>query len=373
MKENTIFDVVIIGGGPAGSAAALTLLNQTSLNVGVIESTNYENIRVGESVSPDILSLLRYLRIENEFLKSSHIPAYGIDAAWGSSKILSRDFLFTGIGNGWSLDRKMFDSMMSKAIEKRNGSLFTQTKFIKHSKDGKNWHLFLQCNGVKTNVDATFVIDATGRSGSFARQLGTKWNVIDNLVGIAAIYDVKMTDIRHNTLVESIPYGWWYTTQIPNNRRIVVLMTDSDIAKDIQIQKPNNWNTELSKTNHVKKSIEDGQLTILPRIYPAYSQVVHKDNIQNWVPTGDTSSSFDPLSSMGIGHAILSGIQAARVAHNTLTSDGKLLSNYLEDTIQIFSKYIRNRKRRYSYERRWKNEPFWKRRHVSISVNDSIR
>ena len=95
-------DVAIIGGGPAGCAAALTLLNQTSFKVGILESTNYDNFRVGESVSPNFLSLLRYLKVEDEFSSEMQISSPGIDTSWGSSNLRSRDFFFTGQGNGRS-------------------------------------------------------------------------------------------------------------------------------------------------------------------------------------------------------------------------------------------------------------------------------
>jgi flavin-dependent dehydrogenase len=362
-NNSKLFDVLIIGGGPAGCAAALTLLNQTSLEVGVIESTDYSNMRVGESVSPSIRPLMRYLGIENEFLAGNHITSQGLDAAWGSSKILSRDYFFTVEGNGWNLDRQMFDSMLAESVKKRNGSLFTSTKISRQNKNNEVWDLVAtRSNDTKIRLQANFVIDASGKKASFARNLGAKWRVLDYLVGIATMYDIPVCNEISSTLIESTSEGWWYSTPIPNNKRIVAFMTDSDIARKIKIQKLAIWNLFLKKTLHIRKTIDGARLFFTPKIFPAYSQIIKKSNPSGWVPAGDAIASFDPLSSIGIGHAIVSGIEAARVAYNTIKSDGRLLSQYLDNAIANFDQYVNNRKHFYGYEKRWKENPFWKRR-----------
>jgi flavin-dependent dehydrogenase len=358
------FDVLVVGGGPAGCAAALTLLKQTSLNVGIIEATDYTNMRIGESVSPSITSLLRYLGIEDDFLSCGHLPSYGIDAAWGTSRVLTRDFFFTGQGNGWNLDRGKFDSMMANAVAKRNGYLFTSTKILWQKKDGNQWCLTaVRSDNTKVILHTDFVIDGGGKNASFARNLGMKWHILDHLVGIAALYQIKTTeDEQSYTLVESTKDGWWYSTLLPRNKRIVVFMTDGDIAKKIGLNKTSIWNNWLKKTLHIQKTIKGAKMIKSPKVFPAHSQIIKKTNLVDWIPAGDAVASFDPLSSVGIGHAIVSGIEAARVAHNTLKSDGRFIEQYLVKVFDNFDQYLINRKHFYSYEKRWKDSLFWKRR-----------
>jgi flavin-dependent dehydrogenase len=368
------FDVLIVGGGPTGCAAALTLLNQTSFDVCVIEATDYTNTRIGESVSPSITTLMRYLGIENDFFACNYLPSYGIDAAWGTARILTRDFFFTGQGNGWNLNRKLFDNMMADAVRKRNGSIFTSAKIINQNKNGKLWCLTtLRNDGSKMKLYADFVIDASGKNASFARNLGTKWQVLDQLVGVAAIYKIKMIEDQSTTLVESTKNGWWYSTLLPDNKRIVVFMTDGDIAKKLGIKKAETWNEWLKKTLHIQKTVKGATRIEGPKIFPAYSHIIKKTDPVKWVPAGDAVASFDPLSSIGIGHAIVSGIEAARIAHNTIQSDGHLISKYLEKAFENFEQYLKNRSHFYSYEKRWKDSPFWKRRHTNPDLSFSAQ
>lgn len=360
-------DVVIIGGGPAGCAAALTLLNQTSFKVGIIESTNYDNFRVGESVSPNFLSLLRYLKVDEKFSAEMQIPSHGIDTAWGSTQLQTRDFFFTGQGNGWNLDRKQFDTMLADEVKKRKGIIFTSTKIIKHNREKNSWNLVVkQDNKTIKIINSNFVIDASGKGASFSRSQGARWNVLDYLVAIASIYEIEDTDEEQPyTLLESNPDGWWYSTLIPNNRRVVVFMTDSDIAKELEVQNLDNWNNSIQKTLHIKKTIKDADLIKNPAIFPAYSQIIQKTENSLWIPAGDAVASFDPLSSIGIGHAIVSGIESARIAFDAIKNDGMLGKRYLDKVYGNFQMYLKNREYFYEIEKRWKDKPFWKRRQNS--------
>ena len=87
----------------------------------------------------------------------------------------------------------------------------------------------------------------------------------------------------------------------------------------------------------------------------------------NVIPAGDATASFDPLSSIGIGHAISSGIHAARIVHASLKSNDDFLSEYMHNVQQNFSEYMLNKKHYYSMEQRWKDKPFWKRRHAVMN------
>jgi flavin-dependent dehydrogenase len=356
------YGVVILGGGPAGTSAALTLLKYSKHRVAVIENTDYSKMRVGETASPSLLPLLRYLGVEEKFLNDEHLESYGIDASWGSSQLSSRNFLFTGQGNGWHLDRRKFDKMMADMVEEMEGTLLTFATIIDQNQDKeKKWHIKVARNGKKIELKANFVIDASGKKAIFSRKLGSKWQIYDRLIGVVGFYNIeKSENLQQITLIESVPYGWWYSARLPHNIRVVAFMTDSDIARNIKIS--DNWMMLLKKTRHIKKTVDDGKLISSLKIYPAHSQIIQKVNHTSWIPTGDAVASFDPLSSLGIGHAMTSGIHAAKVAHDKITSDGSLLMKYFEDIVQNFRQYLKRRNLYYQYEQRWTDYPFWNRR-----------
>ncbi|HEY0781575.1 MAG TPA: tryptophan 7-halogenase, partial [Thermoanaerobaculia bacterium] len=89
MSGQTI-DVCIVGGGPAGTAAALTLRRYSDLSVAVVERSAYDTVRYGETVPPTLQPLLRYLGVWEPFLAQRHLPAFGTSASWGGPRLSSR-------------------------------------------------------------------------------------------------------------------------------------------------------------------------------------------------------------------------------------------------------------------------------------------
>ena len=78
-------DVAIIGGGPAGSAAAIAL-SRSGHSVALIERTRYGAPRIGETLPPDSRPLLDRLGVTKQFHAEHHVPAPGIISAWGDRK-----------------------------------------------------------------------------------------------------------------------------------------------------------------------------------------------------------------------------------------------------------------------------------------------
>ena len=362
-EEFYVFDVLIIGGGSAGCAAALTLLNQTSLRVGIVESTDYSQERIGESVSSSISPLLDYLGVKKEFVFSNHLHSNRIDASWGNDRIFSREFFFNAQRNGWNLNRKKFDETLMKKVKEKKGEVFLSTKILKSQKSEK-WNLTaIKNNFEKIQIKTNFIIDATGKQAIFLKTLLTEWRIYDRLVGAACIFEgIKTPNNISVTLLESAPDGWWYSTPVPNDRLVVVFMTDNDIAKKRNLQNLDNWKVALQKTNHISKRVKNLKIEKNIRVFPAYSQLLTKLPRLNVIPAGDAAASFDPLSSIGIGHAISSGIHAARLVYSSLESNDDFFSEYIRILEQNFSEYLINKKKIYNIEKRWQKQPFWQRR-----------
>jgi flavin-dependent dehydrogenase len=78
---------------------------------------------------------------------------------------------------------------------------------------------------------------------------------------------------------------------------------------------------------------------------------------------GEAAVTFDLLASMGIGCALLTGIEAGRVASNVLSGSGRMAPAYAAGVASHFARYLDLRAAYYSREQRWRDQPFWRRRH----------
>src|SRR5437867_2795294 len=116
MRSSERVDVAIIGGGPAGTAAALALAREGA-SVVVLERSRYEAVRVGETLPPQIRLLLDELGLWEAFAAAGHTPSAGIVSVWGTPRLSENDFVFDPYGHGWHIDRRRFDQMMAHAAE----------------------------------------------------------------------------------------------------------------------------------------------------------------------------------------------------------------------------------------------------------------
>ena len=113
--ETSNYDVVILGGGPAGAAAALSLRRHApKLSVAIVEQSNYDAPRVGETLPPTVRGVLEQLGVWETFVGEGHVAAYGTCAAWGSDELYDNEFIYSPAGRGWHLDRSRFDRMLSR-------------------------------------------------------------------------------------------------------------------------------------------------------------------------------------------------------------------------------------------------------------------
>src|SRR5213080_892196 len=95
--------VVVIGGGPAGCACAMTLARNDVPTV-LVDRSDGEVMKIGETLPPSARATLEGLGLWGDFLAGGHLPCYSNRSAWGSARVQTRDFIFDPFGPGWHLD-----------------------------------------------------------------------------------------------------------------------------------------------------------------------------------------------------------------------------------------------------------------------------
>jgi flavin-dependent dehydrogenase len=367
----TEFDIAVIGGGPAGSAAALALSRYTQRRVVLIERSHYGAMRVGESVSSGLAPILAYLGAGELLCEETHFAAFGNVAAWGSTSASSRDFLFTAGGQGWLLDRAAFDASLTSAAERVGICVLRETSVIAASFASKLWNI--EVKGQHSfNLAATHIIDATGRRCAIARAAGARREPLDKLVGLVTWMSFEKA--RHHprtVLVEAVENGWWYSAPVPGERLVVAYMTDADELDRGIVGNSENFLHFATAAPLTSARIGGGTPISPPRVWPAESAITIPCVDKGWIAAGDAAASFDPLSSLGIGYAMLSGIQAARAVDHRLNGNEDLAATYEADVARHMTDYLTQRQELYRLEKRWPDRPFWSRRHTVPAVHSA--
>ena len=354
------FDVAIVGGGPAGCAAGLSLrAHAPGLRVALLEASDYESPRIGETLPPLSRRLLEHLGVWDAFRRQNHRKVHGTAAAWGSSLPEERDFLFNTQGNGWHLDRAAFDAFLADEAEHRGVAVLRQTRVRRATRDGSLWTLK---TGGGDPLTSRFLVDATGSSAAFARRCGARFVASDRLAGFARLFEEDETrDPR--TLVEAFSDGWWYTAGLPGGLRIAACLTDTDLARGLRLGEPAAWTRQLEATGQVRELLLGARPRGPVLVRATQSRRLEPAAGDGWLAVGDAASLFDPLSSQGILKGLRSGIFASYAIGDLLVQgDERGLTRYIRYVREEFESYNRVRARYYAEERRWPESPFWQRR-----------
>jgi flavin-dependent dehydrogenase len=360
----SFFDVAVVGGGPAGSATALSLRAQApSLSIVLIEASRYEVVRIGETLPPPARTILEHLGVWEAFQSQRHREVHGTTAAWSSASPLDNDFFFMPANTGWHLDRLAFDKMLADEAQRRGATLIVGTQVRDVKRAGEEWSLSLSNGPV---ITSRFIVDATGSRGTVARFCGGRFIAADRLVGVAGFFDGGGDDPR--TLVEAFEDGWWYTAGLPAGRRIAVCMTDADLARHLKLNEPEEWQRRLAVMPLLGVALRQSKPCASLTIRSAASGRLEPVAGNDWLAVGDCASRFDPLSSQGIVKALRSGVFASYAIADLLSrGDDSGLSRYRRYMVEEFRSYTDVRAKYYREEQRWPSREFWRRRHETFA------
>jgi flavin-dependent dehydrogenase len=339
------FDVVAVGGGPAGTATTLALARR-GFKTALVERTEDPPPRAGETLPGAVRNALLHLGVLDRFLADDHDPAVGNRSCWGSDEVEEVHFIHSAYGTGWHIDRQRFERMLLAAAEESGVTLVRGASLDALSFDGSTWRV----RAGSSELNARYVIDATGRASTVARICGADRVAIDQLVGITAFFSSNGADDPQGkfTFIEASEHGWWYSAPLPGARLVVAYFTDSDLADVAQ------WNALLPK--YTRERIAAYTLAVPPRVASANTARLSSVIGPAWLVVGDSAVSFDPLSSQGILSALESALDAAQaIASNQL-------DRYAELVTERYRDYLVNRARYYAVEKRWPDSPFWMRR-----------
>jgi flavin-dependent dehydrogenase len=357
------FDVAIVGGGPGGSATAISLLaHAPSLSVILIEASNYDTCRLGETLPPPARSILEHLDLWDVFCTLSPREVFGTTAIWGQSAPVDNDFIYMPANTGWHIDRTAFDRMLASEATNRGAVLRLGASLRDVQQDGDHWLLRLS-HGAE--LLARFIVDATGGTAALARRFGAQFVSLDRFVGAARFFEDGRDDSR--LLVEAFEHGWWYTAGLPNGKRITGCMTDADLAQRMKLGETEEWQRTLATAPAVAALMRECKPTSPIIIRSTASRRLDPAATERWLAVGDAASRFDPLSSQGIVKALRSGIFASYAIGDWLIRGDKSgLQRYCRYVDEEFRSYSEVRTKYYCQEQRWPASQFWRRRHNPV-------
>lgn len=376
---NKEVDIAIIGGGVAGCTAAIALAG--SYNVVLIDQTDSPPKRIGECLPPATRRILKQLDLleglDSPLLsgnQSQHLKHIGTQSYWGNEQAHIVDLLRNPDGFGWHLDRQAFEIYLRETALKRGVNCFWPAKLQSAHYENHRWSITALAKNKASNdtpyhFKAKFVIDASGRQSHFARKIGIGRQQYDKL--ISCWLTLPNQEANKMSTISASEIGWWYSSPLPQNKRILALQTDPDLI-DRNVLKNIDQFFKLAQTNREMANLIQENCSTIGFHQTVAANSTRLDQVagQQWVALGDAAMSFDPLSSQGMFNAMAN---AAQLTELMIKSDpiGVLKPESLKEiqmsyTLQldrIWEHYTTHKRMYYREEMRWKDALFWKRRH----------
>lgn len=356
--------VAVIGGGPAGCAAAIQLARGGARVILVVPDGAPRQATV-ESLPPQAARLLRDLGVWESFLAEEPVPSPGNLSLWGDAVPSGTDFIFNPYGNGWHIDRRHFDAMLLNEARRAGADILCgRASLVKRDDDA--WQVFVQSAlGIVAELGADVLVWAGGRNVPLPAAFAATRRKLDSLVAIAAHCrnDVAANDFR--TWTEAAYGGWWYGSPAIGGRHYIAYFTDADLipACDRVV-----WWRDLLDATHLisRRAPSFGPLPVLHG-FSASAALAEPAAGDAWMAIGDAALALDPLSSTGTSFALASGKCAADEVLSQQPA-----GTYTNWVLRHYSRYLREAATAYQIQPRWSESAFWQRRQFAAnSVQDT--
>ena len=183
-------DVLVVGAGPAGSAAAAALAT-SGRSVVLVEAAAHPRPKAcAEYASPRISEELRRLGLpDDRWMPDAH-PLRGMRVIRGTDAV---DIAYqdgNGARHAWGLERTRFDATLSTLAVERGAELHERTRFAGAVRRGEAWRASLAGPGGAWQVHARWLVGADGARSRVARVLGVERGVrAPRRIGLVAHYE----------------------------------------------------------------------------------------------------------------------------------------------------------------------------------------
>ncbi len=312
-------DVAIIGGGPAGAAAA-GLLAAWGHSVTVFSRSGSPSSRLAESLPPSTCKIIHRIGASSAVDGAGFVRSTGHTVWWGSSGTRIEEF--PAGDTGYQVLRTDLDRVLLDVARANGARVRAETTIQGVEQDGDVYRLDHATSADPAPIRARWVLDCSGRSGVIARRGFRYQEEGPTTLALVGIWRSEkgwdVPDPTH-TLVESYTDGWAWSVPVDDHVRYVALMVDPHVTelkrgKEIGPM----YRSEVAKTERFAELLEGGVLQGKPWACNASMYSAHRFADDHLLLVGDAASFLDPVSSFGVKKALTSGWRAAVVTHTCL-------------------------------------------------------
>ncbi len=319
-KEMPGCDVAVIGGGPAGSAAA-RLLATWGRDVTLLTGVDDRSRDLAVSVPPSAAKLLEQIGVLDAVDAAGFVRSTGNTVWWGHREPRSQSF--AAGHRGYQVRHSAFDGLLRSAAA-AGGASVVAADVAAADVDGESVRLRVQRGETTQKLSARFVLDASGRQGVIARPEGLRREDGPRTFALVGEWEhPDGWDVRDDThtLVESFADGWAWSVPVGEQFRYLTCMLDPATSDAGEGNLGERYTTALQRTRVFRRLLAGARPVGSQWGCDASWYRCRRASGDRFLLVGDAASFVDPLSSFGVQKALGSAWLGAIVANTVLTCD----------------------------------------------------
>lgn len=371
METSFETEICVIGGGPAGSIIARQLALMGHF-VCLIEQSAFPRPHLGESLPPGILPLLDFLNLRERIEEASFLRSKQVIVHWSKPSAYN---VFTG-ESGFQVDRGVFDQILLDAAGEAGVVVLQPARAMRPrlgmSQGRKRWCVAVEYEGSWSQINATYIVAATGRQPLFSGKRKRCAQPTIALYGYWKETSIDGEEIR----LEAGNNEWFWGASLPDGLFNAMVFVDTDRCRSNGVKRK-DWQafyrSLLAESNLLRGCLE-GKLVSEVKICDASTYMAECPVDEHSIMVGDACFAIDPLSSQGVQAAINSALQGSIVVHTILSrpeNSNAAIEFYHSRQREAVERHCDLAAQYYEEASVLQQTPFWQKRAATKDRSDS--